>query len=390
VTTCLPPPAGWTCGAESYLDGSKCDCGCGVEDPDCRAATSAACDTCNPPGSCGHTECPASIDPDDNSTCSVPALWTCDPYYYGDGFCSCGCGATDIDCAGTLPSQCWDCPWDSCSPNSCSTLVSNDNAHCTSPPFTWNCLARLYNDGSHCDCGCGAFDPDCASVDASACDTCNDAGSCSKQACSGTITTHQNWYCTPPAPPASWECGAYAYADGFTCDCGCGALDPDCASTTDGAECDYCPICPGICATSVDASDTTRCAPPPATWTCDAAKWGDYACDCGCGAVDTDCYDATSSSCYRCPEEGCAAGTCSHIEASDNSRCSITAPSNWTCSPGFYSDGVCDCGCGAHDPDCASTDESACVYCDSPGSCSSALHGCPGKILQDDNTACGP
>jgi len=387
VTRCLAPPSAWTCGAEAYADGTTCDCGCGATDPDCKDHSNGVCDTCNSPGSCGRTTCPSSVDPDDNSKCSVPALWTCDPYYYGDGYCNCGCGVTDVDCASTLASQCWDCPWDSCSPYSCGTLVSNDNAHCTSAPYTWNCPARLYHDGSQCDCGCGAFDPDCDSIDASACDTCDASGSCSKQACSGTITTNQNWYCTPPTPPSSWKCGSYSYGDGFTCDCGCGAPDPDCASTSDVNECNYCPLCAGACPASIDPSDTTRCAPPPSTWTCDVAKFGDNECDCGCGAADVDCYNSTSSACYRCPTEGCSAGVCSHISSTDNTRCSIVAPSTWKCSPAFYADSVCDCGCGVHDPDCMNTDEHACVYCDSPGSCSTAP-GCPGTILANDNTAC--
>ncbi|KNC56215.1 uncharacterized protein AMSG_11491, partial [Thecamonas trahens ATCC 50062] len=35
---------------------------------------------------------------------------------------------------------------------------------------------------------------------------------------------------TPP-PPAGWLCAPTEYNDGITCDCGCGIVDPDCAST---------------------------------------------------------------------------------------------------------------------------------------------------------------
>jgi hypothetical protein len=42
-----------------------------------------------------------------------------------------------------------------------------------------------------------------------------------------------------PTVPAAWACSASFYATGDGCDCGCGAVDPDCASA-DVASCDYC------------------------------------------------------------------------------------------------------------------------------------------------------
>jgi hypothetical protein len=35
----------------------------------------------------------------------------------------------------------------------------------------------------------------------------------------------------PNSPPVSWNCSSYKYKDGFTCDCDCGAPDPDCQVT---------------------------------------------------------------------------------------------------------------------------------------------------------------
>lgn len=384
TSACVPPPAGWTCSSLAYSNG-HCDCGCGVPDPDCKDQTLASCESCN--GGCSRDACPASIDPNDNSQCVVPALWSCDSFDYGDGVCSCGCGAPDIDCLSTDSSVCSDCPGDGCAPYDCSRISPTDNAHCTSAPPAWSCSARLYADGSQCDCGCGAPDPDCIALGSAACDHCDDAGSCSNQACPGTITSDQNWLCAAPTPPSTWTCSRYAYGDGTWCDCGCGAPDPDCA-TADPSACDDCGSCSGVCPVSVDPNDTAECAPVPPTWTCDPAKWGDFACDCGCGTLDLDCAGPYSYDCNRCPDEGCSGGICGHIDPTNNATCSIVPPSGWTCSVGFYDDGVCDCGCGALDLDCPSASVSDCDFCNSRGSCSSAT--CPGTISPTDNGQCTP
>jgi hypothetical protein len=44
---------------------------------------------------------------------------------------------------------------------------------------------------------------------------------------------------------------------------------------------------------------------PPDTWSCDASKFGDCMCDCGCGAPDIDCADGT---CSGCGHDECTAG----------------------------------------------------------------------------------
>ena len=43
---CLPVPAAWTCDDDYFGDG-LCDCGCGVLDSDCENATVAVCDYCD-------------------------------------------------------------------------------------------------------------------------------------------------------------------------------------------------------------------------------------------------------------------------------------------------------------------------------------------------------
>jgi hypothetical protein len=41
-----PPPEGWNCVAEFYNDGGFCDCGCGVHDPDCATSAGDVCEYC--------------------------------------------------------------------------------------------------------------------------------------------------------------------------------------------------------------------------------------------------------------------------------------------------------------------------------------------------------
>ncbi len=128
----------------------------------------------------------------------------------------------------------------------------------------------------------------------------------------------------PPDPPAEWVCPDYAYVDAY-CDCGCGALDPACASTLIGA-CDSCPSA-GCAADSecheVDLDDNARCTGPQA-WTCTPVYYGDYGCDCGCGIVDIDCASAAVAECQYCgDDDSCAPGVvdCSLINPTDNSQC---------------------------------------------------------------------
>jgi len=64
----------------------------------------------------------------------------------------------------------------------------------------------------------------------------------------------------------------------------------------------------------------------PPEWTCDPDFYGtDDGCDCGCGALDPDCSDATVGSCEYCGEDGaCDAGS---------EDCSTVSPTqNWLCA----------------------------------------------------------
>ena len=63
------PPAGWTCNP-SYFADDYCDCGCGVTDPDCASSFISVCEYCDDAGSCSGATCPGSIDPTNNAVCT--------------------------------------------------------------------------------------------------------------------------------------------------------------------------------------------------------------------------------------------------------------------------------------------------------------------------------
>jgi hypothetical protein len=384
ITTCLAPPKEWICSPAAYGDGKVCDCGCGAQDLDCPNSKLASCDSCQTVGSCSFSACPGKLTPDDNSTCYVPPAWTCDPFYYGDGECTCGCGVVDVDCPDRKASSCVNCPSTCVGPN-CSGIVADDNAYCTNPPATWNCAQRLYHDGSVCDCGCGDVDPDCTGGGIDTCDKCDSPGSCSVLACPGLIDTEQNSRCTRPQPPEGWLCYQGLYGDAY-CDCGCGVIDIDCLGTSADL-CEHCGRCSGDCQ-NLDPADPLQCKPAPSGWTCNEEHYFDYQCDCGCGILDPWCN--TSTDLYACtefPEEGCSGGNKSLIDRMHNERCTVTIPSAWKCVRAYYDDGVCDCGCGVADPDCSSKLVGACGNCSDNGGCSTT--SCPGSINATDNTRCG-
>lgn len=386
ITKCLPAPTGWTCTPAAYGDGTTCDCGCGVEDLDCPDREVSSCDSCQTVGTCGNGPCPSNVIPTDNRLCAIPTLWTCDHESYGNGVCNCGCGDVDIDCADETSASCEVCAFSSCAYGNCDAIDPLHNAFCTTPPSGWRCAARLYRDGVQCDCGCGVTDPDCDSKSGDVCDKCDDEGSCSAQACPGLIDPNTNASCDQPPAPAGWTCYSQEYGDGSYCECGCGVPDPDCR-TGDISECEDCYLCGGNCATDVDPNDTTKCGPAPAGWTCSAGSYRDNTCDCGCGIPDPSCSGIEQLYvCQNYPVEGCSGGIRSHISPSHNELCTINVPSTWTCNRAYYGDGLCDCGCGALDPDCSKPDATVCAKCNDTGSCSTA--SCPGTIDTSDNAHC--
>lgn len=91
---------------------------------------------------------------------------------------------------------------------------------------------------------------------------------------------------------------------------------------------------------------THRTTPPG--WDC-LDDWYDDggSCDCGCGAPDPDCED-DDLFIYGC---GTPHGYGRGVACSATGACVI--PGGWTCADLQYADGeVCNCQCGAPDPDC--------------------------------------
>ncbi|HKP59925.1 MAG TPA: hypothetical protein VJV78_24540 [Polyangiales bacterium] len=343
LSDALPPVNGWRCPIRSWGGGDGCDCGCGAKDPDCDPGFAQ----CTGPN-CNAGECQICHDRTGRTVPCSDALkdWTCDPLAFGSGDgCDCGCGVADPDCEET------GCTSHGCRDAACKRCTDSDYSKdqllgCT-PDSGWTCHDAHYGTGDGCDCGCGVHDPDCGEADQGCtgpncqndrCDYCH-SGSGDPHADNNYILCSPGWTCGSATDPA-WS--------GDECDCGCGKPDPDCRKaerlgcTDSGCKTQACEYCNG----SGQARATCQGLSWRDTPTCDIAIYGrDGLCDCGCGAIDPDCGD-----------KGCAAPSCAAegCEVCHGSGDNLTACLTWHCAKEAYADGArCDCGCGAPDPDCS-------------------------------------
>lgn len=72
---------------------------------------------------------------------------------------------------------------------------------------------------------------------------------------------------------------------------------------------------------TVTIEDGSDVPGPPPEWVCPQQYYaGNDGCDCGCGAFDPDCNDATVDSCDYCMAPGCA-NDCSEIDPMNNAVC---------------------------------------------------------------------
>jgi hypothetical protein len=337
----------WTCAPEEQID-DVCDCGCGGADPACHGSG------CNEPGCsrsvCGrrHDKTGAVLQQDLPPTNG----WRCAIQSWGGGDgCDCGCGAPDPDCDPGYAQ----CTTPLCNAAECTIChdVTGRAVPCDDAIKNWTCAPRHYGSGDGCDCGCGVADPDCAESGCTALG-CRDAA-CTR--CTETsYGPDQSVGCTPAT---GWTCNKEHYGTGDGCDCGCGIHDPDCGDTSHGCtqsncqqlDCEYCHA-PGAFDPRED-DDYIVCAPG---WTCGditAPAWTGSECDCGCGKPDPDCRKADR---LGCTGSGCKSEACEYCNATDSPRaqCSgLTWKTTGTCDFTIYGlDGLCDCGCGAPDPDC--------------------------------------
>jgi hypothetical protein len=90
-------PAFWDCNPLNYNTRDGCDCGCGIDDPDC-AGLGCATPACTDPD-CGYCHTTGGLEFDCGGT-PPPVGWSCVGTFYGDGECDCGCTAADADCGG--------------------------------------------------------------------------------------------------------------------------------------------------------------------------------------------------------------------------------------------------------------------------------------------------
>jgi Lysyl oxidase len=65
----------------------------------------------------------------------------------------------------------------------------------TMPPPEWSCDPNFYDTDDGCDCGCGAFDPDCPNPTSQVCQYCDNQGSCSENLGCGAINPNDNSTC---------------------------------------------------------------------------------------------------------------------------------------------------------------------------------------------------
>jgi hypothetical protein len=173
-------------------------------------------------------------------------------------------------------------------------------------PSSWDCNPGDYDETSqgvimpYCDCSCGAHDPDCDTA-------------ANFLACGGIYRFGQTCVSDVCAAPPSWTACADSLYDeegqgvaAPSCNCECGAEDPDCApgdgfpvagcganETCHGGECDV-----------------------PSGWNCMPLWYFDATCDCGCGILDPACADATLASCSDCD----FFGSCSDQECVGNTQ----------------------------------------------------------------------
>jgi len=126
MATCEGVPTAWTCDPAKFNGGkgNGCDCGCGVEDPDCKLMPLETVSGCGMAETCTAGKC-------------LPDAWKCPAEYYDedkagptDKVCDCGCGVADPDCADAKLATCNFCDdMGSCSKNACDMMPTIDPAN---------------------------------------------------------------------------------------------------------------------------------------------------------------------------------------------------------------------------------------------------------------------
>lgn len=276
-------------------------------------------------------------------------VWLCDPAYFdnNDG-CDCECGIPDPDCSRASPADpnVYGCP---------------ANTQCSAIGF---CEIE--------GCGNGVLDGEI--------EVCDDGNNEPFDGCTPSCRQESGWSCVADptkcvAVPLGWSstigpyCSDSRYLDGEFCDCGCGILDPDCASVD--AECNGLPLgCIPEEAVNLDGELDMRILTQVPS-----------------NVDNTNCVENTCGDNWTAGAEECDDGNTSDGDTCD-STCIIEHPPEWTCGPQFYNDDQCDCGCGSSDPACpadALDPATDCAFddCRGPEFVNPAQHG---QCLPRDDT----
>ena len=224
--------------------------------------------------------------------------------------------------------------------------------------------------------------------------------------------------CEPLPIPPVWSCAKKAWADGVTCDCGCGALDPDCAVASNpvsGCKSGKCQT-DGSCQACVPQCSGKACGDDGCGGLCGICdEPGKSACVAGvCQACVPDCAgkacgaDGCGGQCGACgPGLKCAFDQCVYPPAEESclGHCGAYASSGCGCTAACASDanccvdvGLCGClpkcdgiacgddGCGGTCGSCAAGSNcigGACLVgvctdatCNGHGSCQNATATC--------------
>jgi len=195
---------GWTCDPSKYDDG-KCDCECGLPDPDCLDGKGYTANCVNDKGEKGVCLSGKCVYPGwDEETCELSQ-------YHDDKECNCGCGGLpDPDCydVSILPS--------------CRVVGSACDRGTWQCIGGWSCNISEYKDGV-CTCrDCGIPDPDCLDI--------NNPNDCPGP--EGGESTGYDYVCVDNVCkyPRNYTCPGHTYNDGRTCNCNCTVPDPDCTN----------------------------------------------------------------------------------------------------------------------------------------------------------------
>ena len=326
-TCCDPQCDGKTCGDDGC--GGTCGtCGCGEACLDgacvflmCKQAECGA-NGCG--GSCG--ECALSQVCTPWGQCCQP---TCGDAVCGDDGCggtcgTCGCGERCVEGACIFQA----CDGLQCGDDGCGGGCGHCDEGATCVDGTcqtgWVCDPDWQGGSDGCDCDCGAYDPDCDDPTASVyrCEdwqTCDATGhcvgecvptcdglQCGDDGCGGQCgTCAAGTSCSDDGQCVTgWSCDPYYKGDGYTCNCGCGEVDPDCADPEAyQAGCEFWQTC----------NEKGECVPEVCTPDCHGKVCGADGCGGTCGTCPLDATVCLAGACVVDPclgvtYQGCCDG----------------------------------------------------------------------------------